>query len=74
MSKAVSRRTFIQTGTGLITAAWGGLRIFAGPGISLRSSPQRERASALKPARRNSSMERNFFGRPILPAPCAMTC
>src|ERR1700693_1937707 len=31
MSKDVSRRIFIQTGTGLITAAWGGLRIFAGP-------------------------------------------
>ncbi len=47
MSKDVSRRTFIQTGTGLITAAWGGLRIFAGPESAFAQSKEgSERPSA----------------------------
>jgi hypothetical protein len=40
MLRQLSRRTFIRTATGLISAQWGGLRILAGPPSALaQSSP-----------------------------------
>ena len=35
MLRELSRRTFIRTATGLISAQWGGLRILAGPPSAL---------------------------------------
>jgi beta-galactosidase GanA len=40
MMRELSRRTFIRTATGLISANWGGLRILAGPPFALAQSSQ----------------------------------
>jgi len=73
MSKDVSRRTFIQTGTGLITTAWGGLRIFAGPESVFAQSKEGSGPPQAEP-REFHLWNGIFFARQILPVPCATTC